>query len=359
MVRTAFLSHARQAAATLAVALCCCGCLRLETTIELHADGSGTVTERLSFSRRLLKMAENAPKERQLRPLLAKEAALERMKRMGKGIRLVQHETRERADGGIESVAVFKIGYLGDLVYVSPFMNAAPQINELKVNLRPRLHYRWKTTTLPSDSKLYVYFSESKPRAPKKPDEKQTPNAGTEKAVKPFTLPPNTPRGLQAFRDLAPVFADMMDGFHLRLTFKSYAPIDGHHWKAPLRNATSHPKTADLINFSSKNLDRHGGRFIDNEEVMLALLRGYHRFWRQDHEHPLYSQFLAANLRHRQNNHALPMLNNTGGASFNIKPSRALFDRLFKGKTFVLDHGSGKKTKIKAEFNEIGWTPKK
>jgi hypothetical protein len=346
-----------------AMLYCCCGCLQIETAIELHPDGSGTVTERLSFSRRLLKMAENAPKERQLFPLLTKEAALERMKRMGKGIRLVKHETRERADGGLESVAVFKIDYLGDLIYVSPFMNALPATKELKVSLRPRLHYRWKTRTLPSDSKLYIYFSESRPQARKGADAeaKNRPGAASGKAETPFKPPPDTPRGLQAYRELAPVFADILEGLHLRLTFKSYCPIDGHQGRykprVPLRNADANPKIADLINFSSKDLDRHGGRFVQNEEVMLALLRGHHRFWRQDHEHPLYSPFLAANLRHRQSNHTLPLLNSAGSAAFNIKPSRVLFDRLFKGKAFVLEHGRGKKTRIKAKFSQIGWTP--
>ena len=71
------------------------------------------MTERLGFSRRLLSMAENAAEETQVLPLLTREAALERMQRMGKGIRLAKHETRDREDGGRESVAVFKIEDLG------------------------------------------------------------------------------------------------------------------------------------------------------------------------------------------------------------------------------------------------------
>ncbi|MFW6159393.1 MAG: hypothetical protein ACOC8E_08560, partial [Planctomycetota bacterium] len=119
-----------------------------------------------------------------------------------------------------------------------------------------------------------------------------------------------------------------------------------------------HPHTCDLINFSSQNLDQGGSRFIENEEVMLALLRGDHKFSPHDRDEPRYSHFLAGNLRYRASNHALPMLNATRGASFMIKPSRPLFDKLLAGKRLHW----GKKHKhrsSKPTFEEIGWQPEK
>jgi hypothetical protein len=334
------------------------GCLELETRIALHPDGSGTVRERLSFSRRLLKMAENAPDKHKLLHILTKEAARERMKRMGKGVSLVTHETRKRDDGSLESVAVFKIAYFGDLIYVSPFMNGESRIKELRANLHANLHFRhWSRRGVPPGS-LVVSFSESKPQAAPAAGPKDGARPSPPRPAKPFKLPAGTPRGLQAYRALAPVFADVMQGFHLRVTFESYAPIDNYHWQAPLRNADAHPLTCDLLNFSSENLDQQGGRFIQNEEVMLALLRGYHRFSRHATDRPGYSHFLAANLRYRQNNHALPMLNATGGASFQIKPSKELFDRLFKGKKLHWTYKDKKYTR-EARFKDIGWTPPK
>jgi hypothetical protein len=175
----------------------------------------------------------------------------------------------------------------------------------------------------------------------------------------PFTAPPDNPEGLQIYRALAPMFADMMDGFLLRVTFKSYAPIDsGYNPRVPLRNAAAHPRSADIINFSSENLDAHGERFLENEEVMLALLRGQRLFWRQEYEHPLFSSFLSANLRHRESNHTLPLLHNTSVAQFGIKPSRELFDRFYAGKSFRFGR-DGKVIKHPAKFSEMGWQPGK
>ena len=328
------------------------GCLQLDTSIELHADGSGTVTERLGFSRRLIEMAENTPGPNELRQILTRPAALKRMERMGKGIRLVKHETRESAKGGLESVSVFKIDYLGDLIYVSPFVNAAPGIKELKVSLGTRLEYRGYER-LPSDSKLKVTFHETNPRAQKKSAPEQGGDA--------YSPPPDTPRGLQLYRTLAPVFADIMDGLLVRVTFKSYAPIDGgYNKRVPLRNADAHPLTADIIYFTSENLDRHGERFLENEEVMLALLRGQHVF--ADYKSPRYSGFLAANLRHRESNHTLPLIHNTTAAKFDIKPSRALFDRFLAGKSFRWggrgSRGANSEVQTRpAKFSEVGWQP--
>ena len=347
-----------------AAGLCCGGCLQLETIIELHPDGSGTVTERLALSRRLLSMAENSRDKAGVHRLLSRDAALERMKTMGKNIRLAKHETRESPEGGRESVAVYKIKYLGDLIYVSPFMNASPAIKELRVHLGTRLTYQGYEH-LPSDSKLKVRFTESKPRALKRGGGKQTKKPETASktsggAGKNFKLPPGTPEGVQAYREVAPLFADMVEGFKLRVTFKSYAPIDGvNHRYVPLRNAAAHPRTADLINFSSADLDRRGERFMDNEEVMVALLRGYRIF--SDPDSSSYSHFLAANLRHRESNHSLPLLHNTTLAQFDIKPSRALFDRFLAGKSF---RWGGRGSNIKAQtrpakFSEVGWEPAK
>ena len=173
-----------------------------------------------------------------------------------------------------------------------------------------------------------------------------------------IALPPDSPLGQQAYRDLAPVFDDMMKGFLLRVTFESYAPIDNYRWEVPLRNADAHPHTCDLVHFSSENLDNGGDHFLENEEVMLALLRGHHKFFHTERDHPRYSHFLAANLADRQGNHTLPMLNRARSTSFMIKPSRPLFDKLLAGKTLEWgkDHKHMSKT---AKFEEVGWRPKK
>ena len=84
------------------------GCLQIETNIHLNEDGSATVTERLNFSRKLLDMASGQEAGLQLEPMLAREAALERMKDMGKGVSLVNHKVQDGAKGSRESIAVYQ-----------------------------------------------------------------------------------------------------------------------------------------------------------------------------------------------------------------------------------------------------------
>jgi len=137
MTKNGIVMHMRWLSVVACLGLVGGGCLQLETSIRLHEDGSATVTERIGFSRRLLDMTRNASAALQLEPMLTREAALERMERMGKGIQLVRHEVREGENGARESLSVYKIGYLGDFVYPSPFMNSRDQIHTIHANIRP------------------------------------------------------------------------------------------------------------------------------------------------------------------------------------------------------------------------------
>ncbi len=102
------------------LSLALAACMQLDTHVKLHEDGSATVTEKLRFSRRLLDLSGKEGSEQDLAGLLAKEAALERVKGMGKGAVLVSHEVKDVEGGAREAVAVYKIDDLNELIYVSP-----------------------------------------------------------------------------------------------------------------------------------------------------------------------------------------------------------------------------------------------
>jgi hypothetical protein len=107
-------------------------------------------------------------------------------------------------------------------------------------------------------------------------------------------------------------------------------------------------KTVDLIDFSDQNLDNYGYSFLDNEEIMVDLLR-----W------GLGSKNVAEHVKGAPNNPTLPLFHPWGsrfapyvrGDGIYIRPSRELFNRHFEGKT--LDFGKWDKGKKLANFEEV------
>ena len=106
---------------------------------------------------------------------------------------------------------------------------------------------------------------------------------------------------------------------------------------------------ADILDFSSENLDNWGGRFLENEEIMLEIAR-----WR------LAGSNIAAHTQNYPNNPTLPVYIPRSrsdwfdGVYFYVTPSRPLFDRYFQGKE--LDYRPwGKEPPAPADFNRIGW----
>jgi hypothetical protein len=113
----------------------------------------------------------------------------------------------------------------------------------------------------------------------------------------------------------------------------------------------------DLISFTDRDLDRFGARFVENEEIMLDLVR-----------RELGSKSIFETVSGAQHNATVPVFLpiGSGAGSWNygwsnriyihFKPSRALFDRLFAGKQ--INVARGKKDLRPATFEEIGWTGK-
>jgi hypothetical protein len=141
----------------------------------------------------------------------------------------------------------------------------------------------------------------------------------------------------------------------IRLTIESYAPV---HCGLGVRGERAGAKEMDLIHVSDRNLDKWGGSFLGNEEIMLDLLR-----WE------LGSADIVSHVRGFAGNRSLPVFVPLGsrhmwwfgGDKVWFRPSRAVFDRWFAGKK--LDYSewraSPPEKHVPASFKRIGYHPPK
>ncbi|MGQ9660911.1 MAG: hypothetical protein ACUVWX_01060 [Kiritimatiellia bacterium] len=290
--------------AFLVLLLAVCGCVQLETNIVLHPDGSGTITERLAFSRKILDLAEAAEPELRLETLLTKERVLERMKVMGKDIRLVSHEIRDGPMASRESIAVFSISDLANFTYVCPFLvrDSWIQVPRLKTLIYPTM----------ADHSSWVY------RAGLVCVEFRPEYVG--QAVASTNLPSRSPLASQGYRELRPVFQDLMEDLEIKITFESYAPIEVAFYGSGWRDSNARTRKVDLICFTpGRDMDSYGFPLLENEEVVVDFLR-----W------DFNSPWIAGAVREWSKNKTLSALHPGGGIYF--RPSREYFQKFFEGK---------------------------
>ncbi len=340
--RSALAGSARRTVAPLLLAagmLLFSGCLQIDTHIKLHEDGTATVTEKLRFSRRLLDLG----KEGGVAELLKKEAVLERMKQMGTGITLESHTIQDAEGGSRESIAVFKVADLNGFRYASPW----PGYKDFAVNnvVQFKLGPRYKSAPYANGKAGEMILSLhhlKKPVGHAKPAKDAPPPKGP------------TPLELQEYRDIGPVFRDILKDFKVRLWFESYAPITRSGMGVRGQRAGS--KIFDFINFTDKDLDKYGGKFLENEELMLDLVR-----------FDIGSADVVNHVRQYASNHTLPVFFPIGsrymwwggGTEVCFKPSRHFFDKHYAGK--MLDFAQWQKSDPskhkKATWAMIGYQP--
>src|SRR5262245_40053068 len=242
----------------LGLALASSGCLEIETIVKLLEDGSGTITERLRFSQRLLDLGRNATAGQEVASLLKKEAALDRLKHMGKGVSLVSYEVRDAEGGARESVAVFKIEDMNEFQYVSPFLayKDYAKNNTIRCSITPIMKGEKLGSGYKQAGDLAIAFRPtSRPVSENRPKEGQPPPPGP------------TPLELQALRDLRPVFRDLLKDFKVKFRVETYATIRTAGFG--LRDLRAEARGIDLIDFSGQSLDKYGYSFLDNEEAMV------------------------------------------------------------------------------------------
>jgi hypothetical protein len=307
------------------------GCFQIETLVKMHEDGSATITERYQLSRRLLEF-EKSEGGSLLSSELAKEAVLERMKLMGKGITLVSHEMRDGEAGSRESVSTFKIAELGEFQYASPFMAIPgyPGRCLMKCRLEPVLqsssYLRTGMVGVRFDPVVFAGGS-PKPVGAKPDDKAAATNA--------------TPADLQIFRHLQPVIRDMLQGVRIKFTVECYAPVAVPMY-TPLRNQMSGTYRFDLIDFSDKDLDAYSSNFLDNEEIMLEMV-----------QMKFGGPNIMGHLSGYGNNLTLPLFHANPPGLYHVPPSRYYFDKFFAGKS--IGYYNDPKTQKPAVFDEIGF----
>ncbi len=314
------------------------GCLQIDTRVKLHEDGSATITERLQFSKRLLDLdAQRKETERRFEKLLTKEGSLSRMKKMGKGITLVSHAVRQTDKGAQESVTVYKIPNLDDFRYMSPWLAYMDygENNDFQFHVFPVSEGGHGTYS----GQIGIDLKPLKP-----PKREYRPREG-EKVPK-----PPSPRKMQIYREMASIFRDVLQDFHIKLYFEAYAPLSkvGYGYRGQGEKSFD----AEIIDFSSENLDNYGGKFLENEEVMLDLVRWDFR-----------SPDIAEHVRNFTRNRTLPAflpwgsmhMWHTHGPRIIVRPSMQLFKKYVEGK--VLDFGAKKGGKRKTTFDEVGYKP--
>ena len=306
--------------------LCACGCLQIKTHIKLAEDGSVTITERLRFSKSLLELSATDGPAKGIDALLTRSAALERMKQMGKAVTLVSHEVRDAGSGARESVTVFKIPHINDLTYASPYLAARnyPKHTALRASLTPN----YETRSYGRRAGLMALTFAPATREPPRREQDKPPKGPT-------------PAEQQVLRDLRPIAADLMKGLQLKLTFECYAPIRFRQYYR-YRSRLAGTNRYDLIDFTYKHMDKFGRPLLGNEEIMLELLA---------------FRFGGANVVDHVSGHAdnltVPVYHPAGTPTIYFRPSRAMFDKHFAGKTLKFTRREGGPRP--AKWEDIGY----
>ena len=319
---TRFLWH-RSAAVHLPLAgaaiILLCGCLQIETHVKLHQDGSATITERVQFSKRLLEFRDKDHPELNIAALLQKPAVLARMKHMGKGIKLLSHTARNAEKGARECVSVFKIPHITDFRYVSPYLGKADYAKEKAIVCRTWPYYRNTWDGKRAGWMAIAFHSASKRHG--KPG---------------YKVP--SPADLQVYRQLKPVFEDMLKNVHLKFTFEGYGPVVVR--RAGQRDRGTRTHKAHLIDVAAGRLDRYGSKFIANEEAMAELL-----------QMQINGPHVRANAGFGSSSQLFRFYD--GGCEILFRPSKHYFDKHFTGKSLNF----GRFGTRSADFKKDGYHP--
>lgn len=323
------MNRIRRTLVSLTTALCLwalSGCMQVETHVKLHKDGSATITERMRFSSRLLDLERTEKADAMISRLLAKEYATQRAGMMGKGTTLVSQKITPSENGSKESIAVYKIPNLNNFQFVSPYLSTREYANHsiIKCKMFPIYQTTWYGR-LAGQMGVQFYTGSKVPRPPKDYKPK---------------VP--SPQELQVFRELQPIFEDMLKDFSVKLTFESYAAVRFRQYYR-YRGQAARTKRYDLIDFSDKSLDNYGTSFLGNEEIMLELLRGH---------------FGGGNVSRHTRNHAtnltLPVYHGSNTPEIYFNPSKIHFDKLFEGKILEYSRDTRKQSiKKPAKFRPL------
>lgn len=312
------------------------GCMEIENRIIIQMDGSAVIKESIKIHRELLDFNDESGKPIMM-VYLEKTACENRAKAFGIGAVLKSHAIKNLNNGVKLLEAEYFIPDINNLNLINPFISYGnfKDMGLAKFVLRP------KYTVNPSDHPYGVSGQMSVLIVSEK------------KGIVPSDTTRPSPLVLQQFRDLQPIFKDLLKEFKISVIFESYAPIVTSYG---YRNKQSAPRSCEIFSFSGADYDRSGGLILDNDEIMQELLR--QSFWEEN---------IVNTTKDFANNLSVPIICTDGpfvdyriakiasrGISF--KPSRQMFDKYFEGKN--IDTYSVR-TPFKAEFDKIGFDPAK
>lgn len=318
------------------------GCMEFENRIVLQLDGSAIIKEKISVHKELLDFTDDSGKP-MIMAYLEKSACEERAKNFGKGAVLKSHALKN-INGGVKTLeAEYTIPDINDLNLINPFLcyTNYKDMGFAKFVLKPS-YATWHSYGF--DNAGMVTLSV----VTEKKGEGQKGVGRGEPLIK-----PPAPAILQKYRNLQPVFKELMKEFRVSVVFECYAPVMTNYG---LRDRTSQPRSCEIFSFSGSDYDNAGGLLLDNDEIMQELLR--QKFW--DYNFIKTAQDFA-------NNMTVPVICDggspyanygTGGRGICFKPSKFMFQKYFEGK--ILDLGPWlKHVKVPAEFDKIGFDPDK
>ena len=286
------------------------GCVELDVHIKVNADESVVVTETVTFSEQVLDLASTLPSGEGLEGLLNKERSEERVKQMGEGCTLVSHKVENLPGGARQCVTVYRIADLNKLRVCSPaLLVRGHERSHMGFRFYPQYEGSWNVVGWCMLTRLH------------------TPSPDRKSSRDPYwqARPPAlTPAEMQKYRELLPVLADLMDDLKLTMTIEYWHPIA----RGVSREARSLPTRIYIMKYDETNLDHWGGRILDNEEFMLALMR-----WDLDSPH------VTSVVRHFGSNLAIPVWNKGRGTSgtgwhgqIAVKPSKQMHDKYYKNR---------------------------
>jgi hypothetical protein len=321
------------------------GCLEIESRIIIQEDSSAIIKESIRIHKELLDYTDDTGQPIVM-AYLEKSACEDRAKLFGTGAVLRSHSIKNLNDGVKLMEAEYSIPDIQDLCITNPYLCYVnyKDAGSIKFDFKPLYEWSNGRVGFPGEMSL-MFVSEKKGLG-------QVLNKGESR------LKPPSPQVLQKYRDLQPAFKILMKEFKISFVLECYAPIVRTAFG--LRNASSSPKTCEILSFSGANYDFDGGLLLDNDEIMHEILR---------------QNFGDLNITKTAGsfaqNNSTPVIPDSGSAysprgmygigvvgGFSFRPSKQMFQKYFVGKTIFKSWDNSRGTKL-AEFDDIGYNPEK
>ena len=238
----------------ISVLLVSSGCVHVDITVALHdRDFGATVTERLRITRTLKQMCSTAADRKKVMSYLTEEAAMQRLKSMGKGVTLKSHTKKDLPDGSSESICIYTVSNINNLIITNPY-----------VYRDPASRYRFSVWVDHKRGKRDTSYGKAAIQLKRVKHVKRS-GSGKHKAV--------TPLDKQLLRELQPVFADMVSDLYISLQVTVPTRFIGHHYDSQIRGIRGAPKKMKLFSVSGKDMDMSGKGFFENQEIMIKLFQ--------------------------------------------------------------------------------------